>query len=153
MIYGPDYGSLDTMRPHYVAVLLGVLFVLSALTPAAQAAPEDEEIPMLRIFFEKDEYIVGEQVNVTVELTANGRHVAPDLGGVRLVILMNFTFGGEGGPRDLQEVEMVEVDRGKFTGSFTIQPYNIVRMEPDPEGLPLMGQVVFMMAICSYFDV
>ena len=75
MIYGPDYGFLDTMRPHYVAVLLGVLFVLSALTPAAQAAPEDEEIPMLRIFFEEESYTVGEQVNISAEVTANGRFV------------------------------------------------------------------------------
>ena len=156
MIYGPDYGSSDTMRPHYVAVLLGVLFVLSALAPAAQAAPEDEEIPMLRIFFEEESYTVGEQVNISAEVTANGRYVNPDIGGVVLAILMNFTFG-EGGPGDIQWIQMDPVpgpgERGKFTGSFVIQPHHIIMMEPTNEGLPLVGQVVFMMALCSYFTV
>jgi uncharacterized membrane protein len=149
------------MRPHIVAVLLGVLFVLSALTPAAQAAPEDEDIPMMRIFFEKDEYVVGEQVNISAEVTANGRFVNPDVppnpgqDPVMLAILMNFTFGGPGGPGDIEWITMDSVlgQDGRFTGNFIIKQHHIVTMEPQREGLPLVGKVVFMMAMCSYYDV
>ncbi len=142
------------MKPRYVAVLLGVLFVLSVLTPATQAAPEDEEIPMLRIFFEKEMYTVGEQVNITAEVSANGRLVNPDAPGVTLALLMNFTFG-EGGPGDIEWITMDPVpgERGKFTGSFMSKPWHIVVMEPQQEGLPLVGKVFFIMAICSYFNV
>ncbi|NIP35756.1 MAG: hypothetical protein GWN39_12425, partial [Thermoplasmata archaeon] len=141
------------MRPHSVAVLLGVLFVLSSLSPAV-AAPEDEEIPMLRLFFEKEEYIIGEEVNVTAELTANGRYVNPDIGGIALAILMNFTFG-QGGPGDIQWVGLDSVpgERGVFTGSFVSQPQHVVALDPGGEGLPLMGKVIFMMAICAYKQV
>ncbi|UCC92556.1 MAG: hypothetical protein JSW25_07780 [Thermoplasmata archaeon] len=142
------------MKPRYVAVLLGVLFVMSALAPASQAAPEDEEIPMLRLFFEKETYTIGEQVNITAEVTANGRYVNPDLGGVALAILMNFTFG-QGGPGDIQWIGMNSVpgERGIFTGSFLSEPHHLVALEPQSEGLPLMGKAIFMMALCQYKQV
>jgi uncharacterized membrane protein len=146
------------MKPHYVAVLLGVLFVLSAFTPAAQAAPEDEEIPMLRLFIEKEEYTVGEQVNISAEVTSNGRFVNPDAnpgGAVQVAILMNFSFGGPGGPGDIEWITMdpVPTERGKFTGSFVSKAHHVVSLDPTSEGLPLMGKVIFMMAMCTYFNV
>ncbi len=88
--------------------------MLSSLSPAV-AAPEDEEIPMLRLFFEKEEYTIGDEVNVTAELTANGRAVNPDIGGIALAILMNFTFG-QGGPGDIQWVGLTPSPaRGEFS--------------------------------------
>jgi len=109
---------------------------------------------MLRIFFEKETYTIGEQVNISAEVTANGRFVDPDLGGVVLAILMNFTFG-EGQPGDIQWIQMdpVPAERGKFTCSFVSQPWHVVVMEPQQEGLPLVGKVFFTMAMCAYFNV
>ncbi len=137
------------MRPHYVAVLMALLFVISTMAPITMAAPEDEEIPMLRMFIDDRIYSVGEQLNYTLELTANGRHVDPDLASLFAAILMNFTFG-EGAPGDIQWLIPVRVSRGIFEGNFNIEEQHIVSLEPAGEGLPLMGKVVFMMAGCRY---
>jgi hypothetical protein len=138
------------MRSHTVAVLMVLLCVLSTMAPAAMAAPEDEEIPMLRMFIDDRLFSVGEQLNYSLELTANGRHVDPDLASLRLAILMNFTFGESGGPGEIQWLTPSRVSRGMFEGNFIIEERHIVSLEPAGEGLPLMGKVVFMMAVAGY---
>ncbi len=147
------------MRPNSVAVVLCVLFVLSALSPAVMAAPEDEEIPNIRILFEDRSYAVGEQLNVTLEFTVNGRLVNADLNTVALVVIWNFTFG-EGGPTDLEWYSdtfestdpnyIDRVDTGIYKLTIDIKPEHVTKLLPMGEGLPFMSQVVFMMAMCDY---
>ena len=89
-------------------------------------------------------------MNITAEVTANGRYVNPDLPGVSIAILMNFTFGDEGGPGEIQWITLSSAGKGKFTGDFIIEQRHIVKMLPMGEGLPFMAKVVFMMAVCDY---
>lgn len=146
------------MRSHIVAVVLCVLFILSALSPAVLSAPEDEEIPNMRILFEDRSYAVGEQLNVTIEVTANGRLVNADLYSMTLAVIWNFTFG-EGGPTGIEwytenqpdeNYRIYRVSTGIYEVNITIQPEHVVKLLPQGEGLPFMGQVVFMMAMCNY---
>jgi len=138
------------MRPHIVALLLCVLFVLSALGPAAQAAPEDEEIPMLRLFFEKEQYAVGEQVNVSAEFSVNGRLEYADVPGVSVLVFRNYTFQ-EGPPSEWPDViQLTPGARGKYTGSFTVEEAHVTKVMPVGEGLPLMGRFILTLGMASY---
>lgn len=157
MIYALAHGVPDTMRPHFVAVLLCVLFVLSALYPATMAAPEDEEIPSLRILFEDRNFEVGEQLNVTLEHSVNGVLTNADLESMTLAVIWNFTFGQSGNPSVEWYSQILDppykiyrVSVGIYKMNFTIMPDHVTTLLPMSEGLPFMGKVVFMMAMCKY---
>jgi uncharacterized membrane protein len=137
------------------------------MAPAATAAPEDEEIPQLQLLVEDRNYSVGDRVDVTILVTANGRPVNPDIipiwpgpnplqGPIMLAIIYNFTFGEGGAPGGwflFEPANITHVDKGHYEANFTVQEEYITAMLPMGGGLPFMGKVVFMMARCQYTPV
>ncbi len=137
------------MRSSSLAIVLALCSLLALLAPAMPAAPADEEIPQLRVDIERDSYAIGDQVNVTIELYANGLLVDPDSPGVVMAILKNWTMGEQ--PGDIEWVLTQKVSKGTFEANFTISKAHITSFEPTGEGLPMMGRAVGFMAVCDYW--
>jgi uncharacterized membrane protein len=124
--------------------------LIAAFAPAASSAPEDEEIPQLRAYYEDRLYELGEQVNFTLKVTANGRPVIPDAVSTAMAILINLTFGQQ--PSEIVWVTVTPAvgKRGEFTGNFNVTADNVTRIDPMGEGLPITGKAVVFMAVSSY---
>ena len=137
------------MRSVAISVLLVLLCVLSLMAPAMVAAPEDEEIPTLQIAIDERPYKVGDLVNITIYVTANGRPVDPDFPGIQLAILLNFSFSG-GPPGSWEILGVKRIDKGVFESNFTIIEDHVTRVQPAGEGLPLMGDFVVLMGFAQY---
>jgi uncharacterized membrane protein len=142
------------MRPHSVAILLALLCVVSLFGPATVAAPENEEIPQLRLAFERETYEVGELVNVSLFLTSNGRPVNPDFIPPPLrsiVFAVNSTIPIGQPPMEYWDLRNVtKVTDGEYAANFTLADHHVQRMLPFGGGIPVIGKLVFMMAMCSY---
>jgi len=138
------------MRSSILAIVLAACSLLAMLAPIVGAAPADEEIGRLRVDIEKDVYALGDQVNVTITLNANGLLVDPDYPGVVMAILKNWTMGGQ--PGDIEWVVTEKVSKGSFVSNFTIGTEHITQFDPTGGGLPLMGRAVGFMAVCEYKD-
>ena len=136
------------MRSSILALVLVACALLAMLAPIVPAAPADEEIGQLRVDIEKEVYALGDQVNVTMELYANGLLVDPDFPGVVMAILKNWTMGGQ--PGDIEWVLTEKVSKGTFVANFTIGKEHITQFDPVGGGLPLMGRAVGFMAVCEY---
>jgi len=138
------------MRSTLLAYLLVVCSLFAALAPVVMAAPEDEEIPQVRIMTDKVAYLIGDTVNATVHVTANGRAVDPDFPFL-MAIFLNYTPGQQ--PTDFKLLTVERVAKGEFTTNFTVKTEYLTIFDPVGEGLQIMGKAVVFIAFTNYNDV
>ena len=138
------------MRSTLFAYLLVVCSLFAAFAPVVMAAPQDEEIPQVRITTDKDAYHIGDTVNATVHVTANGRAVDPDFPFL-MAILINYTMGEQ--PKEFELLTVERVAKGEFKTSFMVEAKNLTIFDPVGDGLQFMGKAVVFIAFTNYNEV
>lgn len=138
------------MRSTLLAYLLVVCSLFAALAPVVMAASQDEEIPQVRITTDKGAYLIGDTVNATVHVTANGRAVDPDFPFL-MAILINYTMGEA--PKEFELLTVERVAKGEFKTNFTVEPKNLTIFDPVGDGLQMMGKAVVFIAFTNYNEV
>ena len=138
------------MRSTLLATLLVVCSLFAMLSPVVMAAPEDEEVPQMRLTTDKAAYHIGDVVNITVRLTSNGRPVDAD-GPLLMAVLLDYTPGEQPATYERFNISSY-VSRGVYTAEFTLEHGNVSSFDPVGDGLQLMGKAAVFIAFATYRD-